>query len=170
LKFFSGKRGLAIAYASFFAFFLFFSIPIGGVFLTLRSGDTFSKLGEIMSNKPTDVSHAAGQFRIAFLFILFMILLTGFMYILVAKSRDLAFRFFTIIFGSYTIIALGYKVIVSAALTTAISKLDSGPLKTEAPNIAKVFINNFVYFGIVGALLSVISLIIGLTGKTEKES
>ena len=170
MRFYSGKRGLAVAYASFFSFFLFFSIPIGGVYFTIRNGNTFAKLGEIISNKPAEVSHAAGQFKLAFLFVLLMVILTGLMYLLTAKSREMAFRFLTIIFGSYTIIALGYKVIVSAAMTTAISKLDPGPLKEQAPAVAKAFTNNFVIFGVAGALLSLASLIIGLTGKSKKES
>jgi hypothetical protein len=170
LKFFAGKRGLAITYASFFAFFLFFSIPIGGIFYTLNDGDTFTKLTQIMGSSPAEINHAAGQFRLAFYFIIFMAALTGFMYLLTAKSRALAFRFFTIIFGSYTIVAFGYKVIVSSALTTAINKLEDGPLKDGAPAVAKSFTDNFLILGIAGAALSVISLIIGLLGKDIKES
>jgi hypothetical protein len=170
LKFFNGKKGLAVTYGTFFAFFLFFSIPIGGIFYTLNDGDTFTKLTQIMGSAPTEINHAAGQFRMAFYFIIFMALLTGFMYLLTAKSRAFAFRFFTIIFGTYTIIAFGYKVIVGAALNTAIAKLDAGALKEGAPAIAKSFTNNFLILGVAGAALSMIALVIGLLGKEERES
>jgi hypothetical protein len=169
LKFFSGKRGLAISYASLFAFFLFFSIPIGSVYLTLKNAEIFSKLNQIISNKPANTANASGQFSIAFLFIFLMVVLTGFMYLLTAKSREFAFRFFTIIFGCYTIVAFGYKVIVTAALTNAVSKLDSGILKDQAPAVVKTFTSNFIIFGVIGALLSILSLIVGLIGRSAKE-
>ena len=92
------------------------------------------------------------------------------MFTLVAKSRESAFRFFSIVFGIYTIAAFGYKVIISSAMTVAISKLADGPLKDEAPAIAKSFANNFLLFGIAGAVLSTLALIFGLLGKTQKES
>jgi len=170
LKFFTDKRGLAITYAIFSAFFLFFSIPIGAVFLTFRNGETFSKLNEIIGNQPANLNHAETQFRLAFYFVILMVVLTGFMYLLTAKSRSSAFRFLTIIFGSYTIISFGYKVIVGTALTTAISKLESGPLKVSAPAIAKSFTNNFLVFGLTGALLSILSLLLGLLGNERREA
>ncbi|MEN9736083.1 MAG: hypothetical protein RL129_793 [Actinomycetota bacterium] len=71
-----------------------------------------------------------------------MCLLTGFMYALTAKSRELAFRFFSITF----------------------------PLKVAAPAVAKSFENNFLLFGLAGAILSTLALLIGLLGKGQKES
>ena len=170
MKLFTDKRGLAITYAIFSAFFLFFSIPIGAIYLTFRNGETFSKLNQIVGNKPAEITHAQTQFRLAFYFIILMVFLTGLMYLLTAKSRSSAFRFLTIIFGSYTIISLGYKVIVGTALTTAISKLESGTLKESAPAIAKSFTNNFLVFGLTGALLSVVTLLLGLFGNERREA
>ena len=170
MKLFTDKRGLAITYAIFSSFFLFFSIPIGAVYLTFRNSDTFSKLNQIVGNRPADINHAQTQFKLAFYFIILMVVLTVFMYLLTAKSQSIAFRFLTIIFGSYTIISLGYKVIVGTALTSAISKLESGPIKDSAPAVAKAFTNNFIVFGLIGALLSVLTLILGLLGNEKRES
>jgi flagellar biosynthesis protein FlhB len=171
LKFFQDKKGLATTYAGFFWFFLFFSVPIGGIYYTLSDGDTFPKLSQIVSKKAiTDIDAAANQFTIAFFFILFMCLLTGFMYALTAKSRELAFRFFSITFGVYTVIAFGYKVIITSAMNAAIANLEDGPLKVAAPAVAKSFENNFLLFGLAGAILSTLALLIGLLGKGQKES
>lgn len=92
------------------------------------------------------------------------------MFTLVAKSREYAFRFFTIAFGLYTIAAFGYKVIISSAMTVAIDKLSDGPLKDNGPAVAKSFANNFLIFGLAGAVLSTLALLIGLLGKGQKES
>lgn len=170
MKFYNGKRGLAIAYAGLFSFFLFFSLPIGGVFLTLNDGETFTKLNQIISNKPSEISGAAGQFQLVFYFIIFMVLLTGFMYLLTAKSRELAFRFFSITFGIYTVAAFGFKVMITSAMTISIEKLAEGQLKAEAPTVVKSFVNNFLLFGMAGAILSTIALLLGLLGRGNKES
>lgn len=170
MKFYNGKRGLAITYAGFFSFFLFFSLPIGGVFYTLNDGDTFQKLNQIISNKPDEISNAASQFRLVFYFIVFMCLLTAFMFVLTAKSQELAFRFFSITFGIYTIAAFGFKVILTSALTAEVNKLSESPLKAEGPKVIKAFVNNFLIFGITGAALSTIALLIGLLGRGSKES
>ena len=141
------------------------------MFLTIGDKNTFAKLSEIVSNKPlTNIEGAISQFRIAFFFILFMCLLTGLMYALTAKSRELTFRFFSIVLGIYTFVALGYKVIITAALNSAITKISDSTLKTEAPAIAKAFENKFVLFGVSGVVLSLLFLIIGLRGGRTKES
>ena len=149
MKLFTNKRGLAITYGAFFCFFGFFSIPIGGVFLTIGNKDNFAKLGQIVSNKPiNNLDGAIGQFRLFFTFILLMILLTGFMYMLTAKSKELAFRFFAIAFGTYTVVAFGYKVIITAAMAAAIKKITDPNLMSAAPAIVKNFEGKFVLFEI----------------------
>lgn len=171
MKFYANKKGLAITYAAFFCFFGVFSIPVGGVFLIINDKNTFAKLSEIVSNKPlTNIEGAISQFRIAFFFIILMCLLTGFMYSLTAKSRELTFRFFSVALGIYTFVALGYKVIISAALKSTISKISDPVLKAQAPMIAKTFENKFVIFGITGVVLSLLFLLIGLLGKRSKEN
>ena len=170
MKLFTNKRGLAITYGAFFCFFGFFSIPVGGVFLTIGNKENFAKLGQIVSNKPnTNIDGAIGQFRLFFTFILLMILLTGFMYMLTAKSKELAFRFFAISFGTYTVVAFGYKVIITAAMDAAIKKITDSDLMTLAPAIAKNFESKFVLFGVIGAGLSLFFLLAGLLTKTNKE-
>ena len=170
LKLFTNKRGLAITYGAFFCFFGFFSIPIGGVFLTIGNKDNFAKLGQIVSNKPiNNLDGAIGQFRLFFTFILLMILLTGFMYMLTAKSKELAFRFFAIAFGTYTVVAFGYKVIITAAMAAAIKKITDPNLMSAAPAIVKNFEGKFVLFGVIGAGLSLFFLLAGLLTKSNKE-
>ena len=92
------------------------------------------------------------------------------MYALTAKSRELTFRFFSIVLGIYTFVALGYKVIITAALNSAITKISDSTLKAEAPAIAKAFENKFVLFGVSGVVLSLLFLIIGLRGGRTTES
>ena len=92
------------------------------------------------------------------------------MFVLTAKSQELAFRFFSITFGIYTIAAFGFKVILTSALTAEVNKLSESPLKAEGPKVIKAFVNNFLIFGITGAALSTIALLIGLLGRGSKES
>lgn len=92
------------------------------------------------------------------------------MYLLTAKSRELAFRFFSITFGIYTVAAFGFKVIITSAMTISIEKLAEGQLKAEAPTVVKSFVNNFLLFGMAGAILSTIALLLGLLGRGNKES
>ena len=91
------------------------------------------------------------------------------MFLLTAKSREIAFRFLSISFGIYTVAALGFKVILAAALTSEASKISNEAFKADAPVAIKAFVNNYLIFGIIGAVLSSVALIIGLIPGRKKE-
>ena len=64
---------------------------------------------------------------------------------------------------------LGFKVILAAALTSEASKISNEALKADAPVAIKAFVNNYLIFGIIGAVLSSVAFIIGLIPGRKKE-